>query len=229
MKSDAREPIAYVVDDDREICTALAALLRSVGIRVECFGSVSDFMECDKPDTPSCLILDVRLKGQSGLAAQEQIARQLGVPIIFITAHGDIEMSVQAMKRGAVDFIEKPFRDQRVLDAVASALSVDEGRRDKKRSAHSLHCHYASLTRRERDVMGWVAKGLMNKQIAAELGLSEITVKIYRAQAMRKMDARSMADFVLKAGALGLCSEGSSGRLPGAVEAFFTQLNVKRT
>ena len=213
------DPIAYVVDDDPHLCVALSTLLNSVGIRVECFNCIGDFMEVDKPDTPSCLILDVRLKGQSGLAAQEQIARRFGVPIIFMTAHGDIEMSVQAMKRGAVDFIEKPFRDQRMLDAVSIALSVDGNRREQRRSSHSLHCRYESLTAREREVMGSVAKGLMNKQIAAELGLSEITVKIYRGQAMRKMDARSMADFVLKAGALGLSGEGPGDRFAGLTGA----------
>jgi FixJ family two-component response regulator len=215
IKAGVCEPIAYIVDDDSPLCTALSTLLNSVGIRVECFNCVGDFMDVDKPDTPSCLILDVRLKGQSGLAAQEQIARRFGVPIIFMTAHGDIEMSVQAMKRGAVDFIEKPFRDQRILDAVSIALSMDGSRREQRRSSHSLQCRYATLTTREREVMGWVAKGLMNKQIAAELGLSEITVKIYRGQAMRKMDARSMADFVLKAGALGLSGEAPGERFSG--------------
>src|SRR6201991_5344414 len=214
------DPIAYVVDDDPHLCVALSTLLNSVGIRVECFNCIGDFMEVDKPDTPSCLILDVRLKGQSGLAAQEQIARRFGMPIIFITAHGDIEMSVLAMKRGAVDFIEKPFRDQRILDAVSIALSVDGNRREQRRSSHGLQCRYASLTTREREVMGRVAKGLLNKQIAAELGLSEITVKIYRAQAMRKMDARSMADFVLKAAALGLGSERPAGKFPAAPHHF---------
>jgi FixJ family two-component response regulator len=215
IKTGVCEPIAYIVDDDSHLCTALSTLLNSVGIRVECFNCVGDFMDVDKPDTPSCLILDVRLRGQSGLAAQEQIARRFGMPIIFMTAHGDIEMSVQAMKRGAVDFIEKPFRDQRILDAVSIALSMDGSRREQRRSSHSLQCRYATLTTREREVMGWVAKGLMNKQIAAELGLSEVTVKIYRAQAMRKMDASSMADFVLKAGALGLSREEPGERFSG--------------
>jgi FixJ family two-component response regulator len=180
-------------------------LLRSVGLRVELFASAQEFLAFPRPDVPSCLILDVRLKGQSGLAVQEQIAAgELRVPIIFMTAHGDIAMSVKAMKAGAMDFLAKPFRDQDMLDAVASALGKDEERREADRSVADLRRRYASLTPREREVMAFVASGLMNKQIAAEMNLSEITVKIHRGQAMKKMESRSLADFVLKAEALGV-------------------------
>jgi len=153
---------------------------------------------------PTCLILDVRLKGQSGLAAQEQIAKNRQIPIIFITGHGDVEMSVRALKAGAIDFIEKPFRPQRLLDSVAGALATDHARRQSDRASRSLHVKYHLLTPREREVMLHVAGGLLNKQIAAAMNLSEITVKIHRRQAMKKMESRSLADFVLKAAALGL-------------------------
>jgi FixJ family two-component response regulator len=157
------------------------------------------------PEVPSCLILDVRLKGQSGLAVQEQMAAsQVGLPIVFMTAHGDIAMTVKAMKAGARDFLAKPFRDQDMLDAVAQALEADEERRAASRSVADLRRSYESLTPREREVMAFVVSGLMNKQIAAEMNLSEITVKIHRGQAMKKMAARSLADLVLKAEALGV-------------------------
>jgi FixJ family two-component response regulator len=201
---DVRDPIAYVVDDDLAMRDGLALLLRSVNIRVESFDSINDFLAFCMPDVPSCLILDVRLKGQSGLAAQEQIARDLRVPIIFMTAHGDIQMTVQAMKAGAADFFAKPFRGQAMIEAVAHALATDQLRREMDRSSEQLRRRYNSLTPREREVMAFVAKGLMNKQIAAEMKVSEITVKLYRGQAMKKMESRSFADFVLKASALGL-------------------------
>ena len=197
--------MVYVVDDDESMRDAVGMLLRSVGLVVETFGSAQEFLAYDMPDVPSCLILDVRLKGQSGLAVQEQItASQLGLPIVFMTAHGDIAMTVKAMKAGAKDFLAKPFRDQDMLDAVAHALASDEERREANRSVADLRRCYESLTTREREVMAFVVAGLMNKQIAGELGLSEITVKIHRGQAMRKMGARSLADFVLKAEALGI-------------------------
>lgn len=203
--SNAGHAMVYVVDDDESMRQAVSTLLRSVGLSVETFGSAQEFLAYDMPDVPSCLILDVRLKGQSGLAVQEQIAAsQLGLPIVFMTAHGDIAMTVKAMKAGAKDFLAKPFRDQDMLDAVAHALASDEERREANRSVADLRRCYESLTAREREVMAFVAAGLMNKQIAGELNLSEITVKIHRGQAMRKMDARSLADFVLKAEALGI-------------------------
>ncbi|MFL9855920.1 response regulator transcription factor [Paraburkholderia madseniana] len=203
--SDAGHTMVYVVDDDESMREAVSMLLRSVGLGVETFGSAQEFLAYDMPDVPSCLILDVRLKGQSGLAVQEQIAAsQLSLPIVFMTAHGDIAMTVKAMKAGAQDFLAKPFRDQDMLDAVANALASDETRRAASRSVADLRRCYESLTTREREVMAFVAAGLMNKQIAGELNLSEITVKIHRGQAMRKMGARSLADFVLKAEALGI-------------------------
>ncbi|RKE35740.1 LuxR family two component transcriptional regulator [Paraburkholderia sp. BL23I1N1] len=201
----AGHSMVYVVDDDESMREAVSTLLRSVGLGVETFGSAQEFLAYDMPDVPSCLILDVRLKGQSGLAVQEQIAAsQLGLPIVFMTAHGDIAMTVKAMKAGAKDFLAKPFRDQDMLDAVAHALTSDEERREANRSVADLRRCYESLTAREREVMAFVAAGLMNKQIAGEMNLSEITVKIHRGQAMRKMGARSLADFVLKAEALGV-------------------------
>ncbi|MEM5343087.1 response regulator transcription factor [Paraburkholderia azotifigens] len=213
--NDPNPSIVYVVDDDDSMRAAVTMLLRSVGLRVEAFASAQEFLSFDKPDMPSCLILDVRLKGQSGLAVQEQIASgDVRVPIIFMTAHGDIAMSVKAMKAGAMDFLAKPFRDQDMLDAVANALATDAERRKSERSISDLRRMYESLTPREREVMAFVASGLMNKQIAAEMNLSEITVKIHRGQAMKKMESRSLADFVLKAEALGVKSldSGTSPR-----------------
>jgi FixJ family two-component response regulator len=203
----ASNSIAYVVDDDESMRKAVSMLLRSMGLRVEVFASAHEFLAFQMPDVPSCLILDVRLKGQSGLAVQEQIAAgAVRVPIIFMTAHGDIAMSVKAMKAGAMDFLAKPFRDQDMLDAVATALGKDEERREADRLVADLRRRYESLTPREREVTAFVASGLMNKQIAAEMKLSEITVKIHRGQAMKKMESRSLADFVLKAEALGVKS-----------------------
>ncbi|MGE8163396.1 response regulator transcription factor [Paraburkholderia sp. NPDC080076] len=211
----ANSSIVYVVDDDNSMREAVGMLLRSVGLRVELFASADEFLAVQMPDVPSCLILDVRLKGQSGLAVQEQIAAgAVRVPIIFMTAHGDIAMSVKAMKAGAMDFLAKPFRDQDMLDAVATALGKDEERREADRLVADLRRRYASLTPREREVMAFVGSGLMNKQIAAEMKLSEITVKIHRGQAMKKMESRSLADFVLKAEALGVKSPQGSATPP---------------
>ncbi|GAB2909388.1 response regulator transcription factor [Paraburkholderia jirisanensis] len=200
--------IVYVVDDDLSMREAVSTLLRSIGLCVQTFACAQEFLAAPMSDVPACLILDVRLKGQSGLAVQEQIAaHQIRMPIVFMTAHGDIAMSVKAMKAGATDFLAKPFRDQDMLDAVAHALAADAERRLADRSFAGLRRCYESLTQREREVMALVASGLLNKQIAAEMKLSEITVKIYRSQAMKKMEARSLADFVLKAEALGVKSE----------------------
>ncbi|CAM2196912.1 response regulator [Paraburkholderia sp. A1RI_3L] len=215
MSTDAEDPagqsIVYVVDDDESMRTAVDMLLRSVGLRVEAFASAQEFLAFDKPDVPSCLILDVRLKGQSGLAVQEQIAAaDLHLPVIFMTAYGDIAMSVKAMKAGAMDFLAKPFREQDMLDAVTAALARDEQWRSEHRSLAELRRRYATLSAREREVMAFVASGLMNKQIAAEMNLSEITVKIHRGQAMRKMESRSLADFVRKAEALGINQPGEA-------------------
>ncbi|MBN3833513.1 MULTISPECIES: response regulator transcription factor [Burkholderia] len=201
----ATNSLVYVVDDDDSMRKALGRLFRSVGLGVELFGSAQEFLDFDKPDVPSCLILDVRLKGQSGLALQEQIvAGDVQLPIIFITAHGDVEMSVKAMKNGALDFLSKPFRDQDMLDVVQNALLKDEKRRKSESRVADVRRRYQTLTPREREVMKYVVSGLLNKQIAAELGLSEITVKIHRGHAMRKMGARTLPEFVLGAQSLGL-------------------------
>lgn len=201
----AKASTVYVVDDDDSMRNALGRLFRSVGLGVELFGSAQAFLEFDKRDVPSCLILDVRLKGQSGLALQEQIiAGDIRLPIVFITAHGDVEMSVKAMKNGALDFLSKPFRDQDMLDVVQNALLKDEARRKADNRVAEVRRRYQTLTPREREVMIFVVRGLLNKQIAAEMGLSEITVKIHRGHAMRKMGARSLPEFVLGAQSLGL-------------------------
>ncbi|WP_353189752.1 response regulator [Pandoraea pnomenusa] len=202
---DRKDPVVYVVDDDESIRQALDALLRSVGLRVETFESAQDFLACRKSHAPSCLILDVRLRGESGLAFQEQIMNSdVRMPIVFMTGHGDIAMTVKAMKAGAVDFLAKPFRDQDMLDAVANALARDGQRLVAEQSSAALRAAYDSLTPREREVMGFVVSGWMNKQIAYELNLSEVTVKIHRGQVMRKMSARSIADLVRHSGSLGV-------------------------
>ncbi len=191
------ESTVYIVDDDADLREALSNLLRSVGLPVKMFGSAAEFLEADLVAAPSCLVLDIRLPGVSGLDFQTQMGKSaMRMPIVFMTGHADIPMSVRAMKAGAVDFLTKPFRDQDMLDAVYSALEVDRKRREEEQSSAGLHQLYESLTSREREVMGYVAKGLMNKQIAGELGLSEITVKIHRGNVMRKMEVRSVADLV---------------------------------
>ncbi|BBP59651.1 response regulator transcription factor [Pseudomonas sp. St316] len=196
--------IVFVVDDDASIRDALSNLLRSVGIRVETFASTAEFLLQPKTDCPSCLVLDVRLQGASGLDFQTQLVKSnSNIPIIFITGHGDIEMSVKAMKAGAVDFLAKPFREQNLLDAVSAALEADVRRRQVEQQYCDLYARYQTLTVREKEVMGFAATGLMNKQIAGQMNLSEITVKIHRAHAMKKMCAKSFADLVRMAEALG--------------------------
>jgi FixJ family two-component response regulator len=199
----AHEPIVYVVDDDASLREALRSLLRSIGLQVELFDSVADFMDHPRPDAPSCLLLDVRLRGTSGLDFQQQLANAgIHLPIVFMTGYGDIAMTVRAMKAGAVDFLTKPFREQDLIDAVSAAHQRDRLRREAERGQQALHDRYTTLTPRERQVMALAASGLMNKQIAGHIGLSEITVKIHRGQAMRKMAARSFADLVRMAQAL---------------------------
>jgi FixJ family two-component response regulator len=184
---------------------ALRSLFQSVGWRVELFGSAPEFMQSARPDGPACLVLDIRLPRLSGLEFQTELAdANIELPIIFITGHGDIPMSVKAMKAGAVDFLTKPFRDQELLDAVARAIERDRKRRDDSKAVSSLRGLYESLTPREREVLALVTAGLMNKQIAGELGVTEITVKIHRGHVMRKMAARSLADLVRMAEALGI-------------------------
>ncbi|AZD15499.1 response regulator transcription factor [Pseudomonas chlororaphis] len=200
-----KDPVVYVVDDDESMRLALDGLLRSIGLQVQTFESSQDFLAFAKRDVPGCLILDVRLRGESGLAFQEQMEKNgVRIPIVFMTGHGDIAMTVKAMKAGAVDFLAKPFRDQDMLDAVASALARDSERLLAEHSGAALRSAFEVLTQREREVLRFVVAGLMNKQIAAELNLSEVTVKVHRGQVMKKLGARSVADLVRMAEALGV-------------------------
>jgi FixJ family two-component response regulator len=193
-------PLVLVVDDDESIREALTDLLRSVGIETKSFGSTRELLDAAPSDRPGCLILDVRLPGISGLDLQAQLARNGNTrPIIFMTGHGDIPMSVRAMKAGATDFLTKPFRDQDMLDAVAAAIDKDMAQRRDAAAAKEVAALAATLTPRETEVMAAVVKGLMNKQIAGLLGISEITVKLHRGNVMRKMAVRSVADLVRKA------------------------------
>jgi FixJ family two-component response regulator len=201
----AEEPIVFVIDDDASVREALRSLFRSVGLRVEVFGSASEFLESKLPDVPSCLILDIRLPRVSGLDFQDELAKaNIHIPIIFMTGHGDIPMSVRAMKAGAVDFLTKPFRDQDMLDAVTTAIERDRDSRNEAKILSGLHALFATLTPREQEVMALVTAGLMNKQIAAKIGIAEITVKIHRGHIMKKMAAKSLADLVRMAQALGI-------------------------
>ena len=201
----AEDPVVFVIDDDPSLRDALRSLFQSVGWRVELFASAPEFMQGTRPEGPACLVLDIRLPRLSGLEFQTELAEaNIELPIIFITGHGDIPMSVKAMKAGAVDFLTKPFRDQELLDAVARAIERDQKRRDDSRAVSTLRGLYESLTPREREVMALVTAGLMNKQVAGELGVTEITVKIHRGHVMRKMAARSLADLVRMAGSLGI-------------------------
>lgn len=203
-KQGNKSPTVFVVDDDESMRNALSNLLRSAGIQVETFASTAEFLQQPKGDNASCLVLDVRLQGASGLEFQRQLtSTNSSIPIIFITGHGDIEMSVKAMKAGAVDFLAKPFREQDLLDAVSAALQTDVKRREVEHQFADLHAHYQTLTVREKEVMALAVKGLMNKQIAGQMNLSEITVKIHRGHAMKKMNAKSFADLVRMAEALG--------------------------
>jgi FixJ family two-component response regulator len=197
------EPTVFIVEDDTSVCEALRRLFRTVDLRTEVFGSAAELLQKKLPDVPACLVLDVRLPGPSGLDIQSELAKaDIQIPIIFMTGHGDIPMSVKAMKAGAVDFLTKPFRDQDMLDAVVAAIERDRRRREHARGVSELQALFASLSAREQEVMALVTTGLMNKQVAAEVGLSEITVKIHRGNAMRKMGAKTLADLVRMAEAL---------------------------
>jgi FixJ family two-component response regulator len=197
--------IIFVVDDDASLREAIKSLLRSVGLQVEVFAATADFLRNGIPDVTACLVLDIRLPGVSGLDFQSELAKaNINIPIVFITGHGDIPMTVRAMKAGAVEFLTKPFRDQDLLDAVHIALDRDRTRRAKDKAVHEIRAHFDALTPREQEVIAFVTAGLMNKQIAAELGVSEITVKVHRGNVMKKMGARSLAELVRMADALGI-------------------------
>ncbi|WP_342709628.1 response regulator transcription factor [Bradyrhizobium sp. B124] len=205
-KADASaNAIVFVVEDDVSMRRSLTNLFQSVGLDVVAFGSAREMLQSRLPDVVSCLVLDIRLPGLSGLEFQAELARlNINVPIIFITGHGDIPMSVRAMKGGAVDFLTKPFRDQELLDAVVAATERDRKRRKTQQAVAELRALFETLSPREQAVMKLVATGLMNKQIAAELGLAEITVKIYRGHLMKKMRARSLADLIRMTETLGI-------------------------
>jgi FixJ family two-component response regulator len=196
--------VVFVVDDDPSMRRALETLLRSVGLDVRLFSSAQEFMQAKRPDAPGCLVLDVRLPGMSGLAFQEELAKTgVAIPVIFISGHGDVPMTVRAMKAGAVEFLTKPFDDQVLLDAIHAAIERDRARRRDAASLAALKARYDDLTQRERQVMKLVVAGRVNKQIAAELGLSLVTVKVHRGQVMRKMLAKSVAELVRMADRFG--------------------------
>ncbi len=206
--------VVYVIDDDASVRAALRSLIRSVGLQAELFPSARDFLQAKRPDAPSCLVLDVRLPGQSGLDFQRELAEaNICIPIIFITGHGDIPMSVRAMKAGAVEFLTKPFRDQDLLDAIHLALESDQVRRQADAEVSVLRKCLESLTAREREVLPLVVSGLLNKQIAAEIGTSETTAKVHRAQLMRKMGANSLPELVRMAERLGVLVPKQSSKL----------------
>jgi FixJ family two-component response regulator len=205
MSAPAETPTVFVIDDDDSLRDALARLFRSVGLEVKAFAAASDFLKTTPPEAPSCLVLDVRLPGQSGLDFQAELANaNIEIPIVFMTGHGDIPMTVQAMKAGAIEFLPKPFRDQDMLDAVRIGLDRDRSRRESAGNTATLKAGFDSLTTREQEIMGLVTSGLMNKQIAGKLGVSEITVKVHRGSVMRKMGAKSLAELVRMADALGI-------------------------
>lgn len=196
MKTQA-DAMVFVIDDDESMREALHSLIRSVGLRVVTFGSADEFLQSERPDVPACLILDVRMPGLSGLDLQRDLSEgNIHIPIIFITGHGDIPMSVRAMKAGAVEFLTKPFRDQDLLDAIQQALDRDRRARSQQADSADLRSRFHSLTPRETEVFELVVKGLLNKQIALQLGTSEITIKLHRRQVMEKMAADSLADLV---------------------------------
>src|SRR5271154_5631099 len=207
MTTTAAEPLptVFIIDDDASLRTALSSLFRSVGLQVKALASAPEFLQMRLPEGPTCLVLDVRLPGLSGLDFQAELNKaNIQIPIIFMTGHGDIPMTVQAMKAGAVEFLPKPFRDQDMLDAVQVGLEQDRKRRKSASDTSKLKSNFDSLTPREQEIMAFVTAGLMNKQIAGEIGVSEITVKVHRGNVMRKMNAKSLAELVRMADALGV-------------------------
>jgi FixJ family two-component response regulator len=199
------QPVIFIVDDDPSMRATLSDVMRSVGLAVQAFGSPQDFLRSKLPDAPGCLVLDVRLPGQSGLDFQRTLAELgIGLPVVIISGHGDVSMSVRAMKAGAVDFLAKPFRDQDLLDAVHVAVERDRVRRKQAVHTADLRQRYLTLTERERDVMALVVLGRPNKQVGAELGMAEVTVKAHRRQIMQKMGARSLLELVRIADRLGI-------------------------
>jgi FixJ family two-component response regulator len=208
----AKESIVFVIDDDASMRRALTNLFQSVGLEVQVFGSAPEMLQSKLPDIASCLVLDIRLPGLSGLDFQTELAKaNIHIPIIFMTGHGDIPMTVRAMKGGAVDFLTKPFRDQDMLDAVVTAIERDRKRREVGKIVANLQALFETLTPREREILALVASGLMNKPTAAEIGLAEITVKIHRGHIMKKMGARSLADLIRMAETLGIRRTKPSG------------------
>ena len=211
----SQDPVIFIIDDDVAVRESLHSLFRDVRLQAELFGSPAELLATRQPDAASCLVLDIRLPGMSGLDFQAQLARaNIDIPIIFITGYADIPMAVRAMKAGAVDFLTKPFREQDLLDAVATAIARDRMRRESERVASEMRARFETLSGREREVMALVARGLMNKQVAAETGLAEATVKIHRARGMRKMRAKSVADLVRMAEILGDKLNSDFGRSP---------------
>jgi FixJ family two-component response regulator len=200
----SESPIVFVVDDDYRVREALSSLISSVGLRVAAFHSAAEFLESEKPDAPACLVLDLQLPGASGLELQQQLTAGEAPPIIFITGHGDIPSSVRAMKAGAVEFLSKPFNDQELLQAIDAAIARDRTARKQRSELAELQRHYNFLTPREREVLPFVVAGFANKVTAADLGTSEITIGVHRGQIMRKMGARSLAELVRMADALGI-------------------------
>ena len=202
----SESPMVYVVDDDSRVRDALCNLIASAGLRVSAFSSASEFLACDKPDTPSCLVLDLKLPDVDGLELQQELAVREAPPIVFITGHGDIPSSVRAMKAGAVEFLSKPFGERELLSAIDAAIALDRTVRQKRVEVAELRSRYNRLTPREREVLPFVVAGFANKQTAGDLGTSEITIGVHRGQIMRKMGARSLAELVRMADKLGVSS-----------------------